>query len=120
MFLQDPTFAVRILVKSPLPVHDPQSLAVVPTTDQRHPGNLPLSHLHFKDLRAQNAVFSDMASIALNQVNDSHGQEAERILIPIVTANDFSRLAAAALPASDIPARRATRIDPLIACGRTR
>ena len=38
------------------------SLASVFTTDQRNPGNLPLSHLNFKDLREQNAVFSDMAA----------------------------------------------------------
>ena len=38
------------------------SLVVVSTTDQRNPGNLPLSHLNFKDLRAQNAVFTDMAA----------------------------------------------------------
>ena len=52
---------------------DPQALVIVSTTDQRNPGNLPLSHLNFKDLRAQNAVFTDMAAFTFNQVNYSHG-----------------------------------------------
>ena len=85
---------VNALLLRPLPVRDPQSLVAVSTTDQRNPGNLPLSHLNFKDLRAQNAVFSDMASITFNQVNYSHGQESEQIPIQIVTANYFSLLGA--------------------------
>ena len=28
-------------------------------TDQRNPGNLPLSHLNYKDLRDQNQVFTE-------------------------------------------------------------
>jgi predicted permease len=66
----------------------------VSTTDQRNPGNLPLSHLNFKDLRAQNGVFTDMASLSFNQVNYSHGQESEQIPVQIVTANFFTLLGA--------------------------
>src|SRR6266540_4006419 len=85
---------VNALLLRPLPVHDPQSLVTVATTDQRNPGNLPLSHLNFKDLRAQNAVFTDMASLSFNQVNYRHGQESDQILVQIVTANFFSLLGA--------------------------
>ena len=85
---------VNALLLRPLPVQDPQALVVVSTTDQRNPGNLPLSHLNFKDLRAQNAVFSDMASVTGNQVNYSHGQESEQIPVQVVTANYFSVLGA--------------------------
>jgi predicted permease len=85
---------VNALLLRPLPVHDPQSLVVISTTDQRNAGNLPLSHLNFKDLRAQNGVFSDMASITFNQVNYSHGQESEQIPVQIVTSNYFSLLGA--------------------------
>jgi predicted permease len=85
---------VNALLLRPLPVHDPQSLVIISTTDQRNPGNLPLSHLNFRDLRAQSAVFADMASTTFNQVNYSHGQESEQIPIQVVTANYFSLLGA--------------------------
>jgi predicted permease len=85
---------VNALLLRPLPVHDAGSLVTVSTTDQRNPGNLPLSHLNFKDLRAQNASFSGMAAITFNQVNYSHGQEAEQIPVQVVSANYFSLLGA--------------------------
>src|SRR3954447_4118816 len=83
---------VNALLLRPLPVHDPASLVTVSTTDQRNPGNLPLSHLNFRDLRAQNAVFADMASVTFNQVNYRHGQESAQIPIQLVTSNFFSLL----------------------------
>jgi macrolide transport system ATP-binding/permease protein len=85
---------VNALLLRPLPVRDAQALVQVSTTDQRNPGNLPLSHLNFKDLRSQNSSFSDMAAISFNQVNYSHGQESEQIPVQIVTANFFSLLGA--------------------------
>ena len=85
---------VNALLLRPLPVGDPRSLVLVSTTDQRNPGNLPLSHLNFKDLRAQNAVFSDMAAISFNQMNYAHGNESEQVPVQIVTANFFSLLGA--------------------------
>jgi predicted permease len=85
---------INAVLLRPLPVTDPQNLVLVSTTDQRNPGNLPLSHLNFKDLRAQNGVFTDMASLSFNQVNYSHGQESEQIPVQIVTANFFSLLGA--------------------------
>jgi predicted permease len=85
---------INAVLLRPLPVTDPQNLVMVATTDQRNPGNLPLSHLNFKDLRAQNAVFTDMASLTFNQVNYSHGQESEQIPVQIVTANFFSLVGA--------------------------
>jgi predicted permease len=85
---------VNALLLRPLPVRDPQSLVIVSTTDQRNKGNLPLSHLNFKDLRAQNAAFSDMASLTFNQVNFSHGGESEQVPVQVVTANYFSLLGA--------------------------
>src|SRR6187455_1617920 len=45
----------------PIPVRDSDRLAAVFMTDQRNPGNLPLSHLNYKDIRDQNQVFSEVA-----------------------------------------------------------
>jgi macrolide transport system ATP-binding/permease protein len=85
---------VNAVLLRPLPVEDPQGLVLVSTTDQRNPGNLPLSHLNFRDLRAQNAVFTDMASFSFNQMNYSHGTGSEQVPVQIVTSNFFSLLGA--------------------------
>ena len=83
----------------PLPVTDPSTAwSWCRRPISAIPGNLPLSHLNFKDLRAQNAVFTDMASLTFNQVNYSHGQESEQIPVQIVTGQLL-------LPAS-APSRR--------------
>jgi putative ABC transport system permease protein len=104
---------VNALLLRPLPVNDPQSLVVVSTTDQRNPGNLQLSHLNFKDLRAQTGVFSDMASSTFNQVNYSHGQESEQIPVQIVTANYFSLLGAEPALGRGFRAEEETQATPV-------
>jgi predicted permease len=83
---------VNAVLLRPLPVSDPARLMAVSTTDQRNPGNLPISHLNFKDLRAQNAVFTDMAAFTFNQVNYSAGRESEQVPVQVVTGNYFSVL----------------------------
>ena len=45
---------INAVLLRPIPVDDPARLASVFTTDQRNPGNLPLSHLNYTDLRDQN------------------------------------------------------------------
>src|SRR5262249_2298438 len=83
---------VNAVLLRPLPVADPVRLLSVSTTDQKNPGNLPLSHLNFKDLRAQNGVFTDMAAFTFNQVNYSAGRESEQVVVQVVTANYFTLL----------------------------
>ncbi|PYR88009.1 MAG: permease [Acidobacteria bacterium] len=83
---------VNAVLLRPLPVADASSLMAVSTTDQRNPGNLPVSHLNFKDLRAQNSAFSGMAAFTFAQVNYSTGKESEQIPVQVVTANYFSLL----------------------------
>ena len=85
---------VNAVLLRPMPVADASNLAALYTTDQRNPGNLPLSHLNFKDLRDQNAVFSGVAGYTFAQVNWSTGTESEEILTQVVTANYFSLLGA--------------------------
>jgi macrolide transport system ATP-binding/permease protein len=83
---------VNVLLLRPIPVQEPERLASVFMSDQRNPGNLPLSHLNFKDLRDQNEVFSGMAAFAFAQVNWSRGAESEQIPLQVVTANYFGVL----------------------------
>ena len=49
---------VNVILLKPMPVQEPSRLASVFMIDQRNPGNLPLSHLNYKDLRDQNQVFT--------------------------------------------------------------
>jgi predicted permease len=83
---------INAVLLKPLPVEAPSSLVSVSTTDQRNPGNLPLSHLNFKDLRAQNEVFSGMAAFTGAGVNYSAGRESEQVFVQLVTSNYFSVL----------------------------
>ncbi|MCA1562835.1 MAG: ABC transporter permease [Acidobacteria bacterium] len=85
---------VNVVLLKPLPVEAPEQLAAVFMTDQRNPGNLPLSHLNYKDLRDQNAVFTEMAAFGFAQVNWSTGTESEQIPAPVVSGNYFSLLGA--------------------------
>ena len=86
---------VQQLLASPFPAEDPQQLVSVFTTDRRNPGNLPLSHLNFKDLRAQNTSLTDMAGVAFTQVNYlGEGGAAEQLAVQVVTANYFDLLGA--------------------------
>jgi len=83
---------INILLLRPIPVAEPARLASVFTTDQRNPGNLPLSHLNYKDLRDQNQVFSGMAAFGFAQVNWSTGSASEQIPVQVVSGSYFSLL----------------------------
>ena len=85
---------VNAALLKPIPVHEADRLATVFMTDQRNPGNLPLSHLNYKDLRDQNQVFSEMAGFAFTQVNWSTGTESEQIPVQVVSGNYFTVLGA--------------------------
>ncbi|HEY7497578.1 MAG TPA: ABC transporter permease [Vicinamibacterales bacterium] len=85
---------VNVALLKPIPVREPGRLAAVFTTDQRNPGNLPLSHLNYKDLRDQNQVFTEMAAVTFAQVNWSRGTASEQIQIQVVSGNYFSLLGA--------------------------
>jgi len=85
---------INAVLLRPLPVSDASTLVSVSQTDQRNPGNLPVSDLNFRDLRAQNTVFSDMGAFAFAQVNYSAGDEALPVPAQVVTANYFSLLGA--------------------------
>jgi predicted permease len=84
---------VQQLLNNPFPVERPQELVSVFMTDRRNPGNLPMSHLNFKDLRAQNRVFSDTAAFAFAQMNYlGEGGSSEQIAAQVVSGNYFDVL----------------------------
>ncbi len=83
---------VQTMLFSPFPVEAPNELASVFTTDQRNPGNLPMSHLNFKDVRDQNSVFSGTAAMTFAQANMLVDQSSEQVLTQVVTGNYFDVL----------------------------
>ena len=83
---------INAILLRPIPVAEPDRLASVFTTDQRNPGNLPLSHLNYKDLRDHNQVFTEMAAFAFAQLNWSTGTESEQIPAQVTSGNYFSLL----------------------------
>src|SRR5574338_1480955 len=86
---------VQQLLASPFPVERPNELVSVFTTDRRNPGNLPMSHLNFKDVRAQNTSFADVAGVAFTQVNYlGEGGAAEQLAVQVVSANYFDVIGA--------------------------
>jgi predicted permease len=85
---------INTVLLRPIPVEEPARLLSVFTTDQRNPGNLPLSHLNYKDLRDQNEVFSGMAAFTFAQLNWSTGASSEQIPAQVVSGNYFSLLGA--------------------------
>jgi hypothetical protein len=83
---------VNAVLLRPIPVQEPGRLATVFMTDARNPGNLPLSHLNYKDLRSQNQVFTDMAAFTFSQVNWSNGNASEQILLQVAAGSYFTVL----------------------------
>ena len=83
---------INAVLLRPIPVQAPDRLASVFTTDARNPGNLPLSHLNYKDLRDQNQVFTAMAAFTFAQVNWANGNASEQVLVQVVSGNYFSVL----------------------------
>jgi predicted permease len=84
---------VRTLLDNPFPVARPEELVSVFTTDRRNPGNLPTSHLNFKDIRAQNSAFAETAAFAFAQLNYlAEGGSSEQVAAQVVTGNYFDVL----------------------------
>jgi putative ABC transport system permease protein len=83
---------INSLLLRPLPVPNPEQLAVVAI---KHEGNYdphPLSLLDYQDYRKNADVFSDMAGSLISFVGISEGEPAERAAVSFVTSNYFSML----------------------------
>jgi len=84
---------VNAVLLRPMPVAESDALISVFQTDERNPGNIPASHLNFKDLRAANTVFTDMAAVSFSQVNLQTGTgDPDQVPVQVVTGNYFDVL----------------------------
>jgi predicted permease len=83
---------INVILLRPIPVAEPARLVSVFTTDTRNAGNLPVSHLNYKDLRDQNQVFTEMAAFGFAQLHWSTGRESEQVPAQVVSGNYFSLL----------------------------
>lgn len=93
---------VDAILLRPLAVEAPARLVSVFTTDARNPGNLPLSHLNFKDLRDGNDVFTGMSAFGFTQVNWSAGSESQQVLAQVVEGGSFPLLGVQPAPGRGI------------------
>jgi predicted permease len=86
---------VHAALLRPLPVGDADRLVSIFTTDARNPGNLPMSHLNYLDLRSQNEVFTDVAAFTFAAMDFDAGRgEPEPVDVQVVSGNYFDVLGA--------------------------
>jgi predicted permease len=88
---------VNAVFLSPLPVEKPPELVAVFTTDSNSPGGfggvLQVSNPNFKDLRAKNEVFTDMAAYSFpSGVSLVAGTDVQQAVVEMVTGNYFDVL----------------------------
>ena len=104
---------INVILLKPIPVDEPSRLASVFMLDELNPGNLPLSHLNYKDVRDQNQVFTAMAAIAFAQMNWSAGDASEQIPAQVVSGNYFSLLGVTPTPGRGFLADEDARPTPV-------
>lgn len=109
---------VNDVLFKPVPVAEPRNLVVVSTTDQRNPGNLPMSHLNFQDIRDQNQVFSETMGLAFTTVNLQLESEVVPVQTMVVTANYFTGLGVQVMGRAFLPEEdRTPRTHPVVILG---
>ncbi|HSR49621.1 MAG TPA: ABC transporter permease [Acidobacteriota bacterium] len=83
---------VNGLVLKPLPVSEPNELAVVAVVDERDPVPQGLSMGDYRDYRDQVEEFSSLAAYRIDSAGLSTGKEAVRAMVSYVTPNYFPML----------------------------
>jgi predicted permease len=81
---------VNAVLLRPMPVEAPDRLVSIFQADSVNPGNLPVSHLNFKDLRDGNTTFEDIAAVTFTTVNvQIEGGESRQEGFQLVSGNYF-------------------------------
>ena len=83
---------VNALLFRTLPVHEPARLVSIYTTDAKNPGVAALSHLNWKDYRAQNDTFESMLGYDWVPMSVAAGGEAGLVFGQLVSGNYFDVL----------------------------
>jgi predicted permease len=84
---------VHAVLLRPIPVSAPERLASIFTTDVKNPGNLPMSHLNYLDVREKSPVFSGVAAFTFSQMNyDAGTGTPEPVPVQVVSGNYFDVL----------------------------
>ena len=100
---------------SGLPIQRPDSVVKVFTTDEEHPGLLPISYPNFEDLRDQGEVFEELAAFQWLRPNFLSGERPERLFSQVVTPNYFELLGVdAALGRVFSPSDEARGASPVV------
>ena len=83
--------ANALLLQS-VPAADPARLVAIYTTDQKNPGFAPLSHLNWKDYRAQADLFEGVLGYDWTEMSLKTTGEAQRVFGQLVSGNYFEVL----------------------------
>ena len=83
---------VNAFLFRPLPVKDPQQLAVLLATGHHVDFPHPISYLDYLDYRDEHDVFSELAAQFPSPVNWNSGGPSERAWVMVATGNYFSML----------------------------
>lgn len=77
---------------SGLPIENPREVVSVFTTDETHPGLLPISYPNYRDLRDQNDVLDGLAAFQWLRPNYVSNDRPERLFSQIVSPEYFDVL----------------------------
>jgi predicted permease len=83
---------VDALLLRPLPLHDVDRLVAISTVDAKNPGQAPLSHLNWKDLRAQNRTLAGMVGYDWTSMSVATTGDPEVLVGQMVPADYFKLL----------------------------
>src|SRR5688572_18778399 len=86
---------VNAMLFAPFPFADPERLAFVQEVQRKRGWDAGVSYLNYVDWRAQNTVFSQLGASTARSTVLTDGEEPERLLGGVVSANLFPLLGVA-------------------------